>query len=120
MDMLPDYLHDDRPWGGFDQFTHGTPSTVKILSVLPGKRFSLQRHHKRSEFWRVIEGSGTVTIGEENHEVTVGNEVEIFVGTLHRLAGGPNGIKVLEISLGEFDENDIERVEDDFGRAGAP
>lgn len=116
MDFFLNYLHEERPWGTFDRFTLNEPSSVKILSVLPGKRFSLQRHGKRSEYWRVIEGSGVAHIGDAEREVTVGDTIEIPVGTLHRLTGGPTGIRVLEISVGEFDENDIERVEDDFGR----
>lgn len=115
--MLNNRAHDDRPWGAFDQFTHNELSTVKILTVDSGKRFSLQKHARRSEWWRVIEGSGTAQIDSLTREVTVGDEIEIPVGTLHRLTGGPAGIKVLEISLGEFDEHDIERVEDDFGRS---
>ncbi|MDB5264528.1 MAG: mannose-6-phosphate isomerase, type 2 [Parcubacteria group bacterium] len=114
--MNLDTYHEDRPWGGFDQFIHNEPCTVKILTVHPEKRFSLQKHSRRSEFWQVIEGSGTVHIGDVEKEVSVGDRIEIPVDTLHRLTGGPAGIKVLEIARGEFDENDIERVEDDFGR----
>jgi mannose-1-phosphate guanylyltransferase len=118
MSILPHRYHEDRPWGSFDQFTLNEPSTVKIVRVAAGKRLSLQRHAKRSEFWRVIEGAGTATIGSEERPVAMGDELEIPVGTLHRLQGGPEGVAVLEISTGEFDESDIERVEDDFGRAG--
>lgn len=114
---LFDYYKEERPWGSFEQFTKQEASTVKILHVAAGKRFSLQRHKEREEFWRVIEGSGTLVVGDETREVSVGDEALIVKGALHRLTGGPNGIKVLEISFGTFDENDIERVEDDFGRA---
>jgi mannose-6-phosphate isomerase-like protein (cupin superfamily) len=110
--------HDDRPWGSFDRFTLNEQSTVKIVRVAAGKRLSLQKHAHRAEFWRVIEGGGEATVGDETKEVKAGDEVEIPQGALHRLAGGPSGITVLEIALGTFDENDIERVEDDFGRAG--
>ena len=114
--MLPRRYKEERPWGSFDQFTLNEPSTVKILHVLPHKRFSLQRHSARSEFWRVIAGSGVATVGEEERTVNVGDEIEIVVGQLHSLAGGDAGISVLEISIGTYDENDIDRVEDDFGR----
>lgn len=116
MKTLPHFLHDDRPWGGFDQFTHNEPSTVKILHVLEGKRLSLQKHSRREEFWHVIEGNGSVQLHEETRKLTVGDEIFIPTGTLHRLTGGTSGIKVLEIAFGEFDESDIERVDDDFGR----
>jgi mannose-6-phosphate isomerase-like protein (cupin superfamily) len=118
MSLLSHRDHGDRPWGSFDRFTLNEPSTVKIVRVSAGKRLSLQKHAHRAEFWRVIEGSGEATVGDEVKEVKAGDEVEIPLGALHRLAGGPDGIAVLEIALGTFDESDIERVEDDFGRAG--
>lgn len=117
MSLLPHRYHEDRPWGSFDQFTKNEPSTVKIVRVAANARLSLQRHEKRSEFWRVIEGSGIARSGDTEREVTVGDEIEIPAGALHRLSGGAEGIAVLEIAFGEFDEEDIERVEDDFGRA---
>jgi len=119
MNPLPNYLRDERPWGSFERFTDNEQTTVKLLHVAAGKRFSLQRHAKRSEFWRVVEGSGTVTLDEGAREVTVGDQVFIPVGGIHRLEGGEKGIVVLEIAFGEFDENDIERLEDDFGRTEA-
>ncbi len=114
--MLPHRDHEERPWGSFDRFTHNEASTVKILRLTPGLRFSKQRHHERAEFWHVIKGSGTVEINDVAREVYVGDEAEIPVGATHRLTAGPEGIEVLEIALGTFDENDNERLEDDFGR----
>jgi mannose-6-phosphate isomerase-like protein (cupin superfamily) len=117
MSLLSHYENEARPWGTPERFTANEPTTVKILHVLPGKRFSLQKHTKRSEFWRVIEGSGIVTVGTEERPVRVGDEIEISAGTLHRAAAGAAGLAILEISFGEYDEQDIERIEDDFGRA---
>lgn len=114
--MLQHYFHEDRPWGSFDQFTHNEPTTVKIVRVNPEVRLSLQRHHMRAEFWRVIEGSGVAQVDDQETGVVVGDVIEIPKGSLHRLTGGTDGISVLEIALGTFDENDIERLEDDFGR----
>jgi mannose-6-phosphate isomerase-like protein (cupin superfamily) len=89
---------------------------VKIIKVFPNESLSLQSHSKRSEFWHVIGGSGTVEIGEVKTETTVGDEHEIAIGEKHRLGAGPNGIQVLEISVGEFDEEDIVHYEDKYGR----
>ena len=116
MDLLSHHFTEERPWGSFENFTLNENTTVKILRVTAGKRFSLQKHSKRSEYWKVIEGSGTAQSGDEIREVKVGDEINIEAGMLHRLAGGERGIAVLEISFGEFDEHDIERIEDDFGR----
>ncbi len=120
MKTLLHFLHDERPWGSFDQFTNNEPSTVKILNVLPEKRLSLQKHAHREEYWRVLEGNGTVEIDQDTRELVPGDEVFIPIGTLHRLTGSPTGIRVLEIAFGNFDENDIERVSDDFGRITTP
>jgi mannose-6-phosphate isomerase len=116
MSLLANHHEENRPWGSFEQFTLNESSTVKILRVDAGKEFSLQKHEHRSEYWKVIEGNGTAIIGNETFEVNVGQVMEIPQGTLHRLKGGEHGIAVLEIALGDFDENDIERLEDDFGR----
>ncbi len=115
-DSLPTYYKEERPWGSFERFVENEKTTVKFLHLAPGKRFSLQRHAKRGEYWRVIAGSGTVTIGDETRVFALGDEARIPQGVLHRLEGGPDGLTVLEIMTGEYDENDIERIEDDFGR----
>jgi|SRR5665213_3268220 len=116
MSLLTQREHEERPWGSFDRFTRGEASTVKIITVAAGKRLSLQYHQKRSEFWRVLAGSGTATIGSEEKPAAIGDEFEIAAGAQHRLAAGPEGLTVLEIAFGDFDEGDIVRVEDDFGR----
>lgn len=117
MALLTNRDFEDRPWGSFLRFTKGEPSTVKMLYVKPGARLSLQKHARRSEFWHVLTGNGTVTIGDTEYEAKAGKEFEIPVETPHRLAGGDQGVWILEIALGEFDESDIVRLEDDFGRA---
>jgi mannose-6-phosphate isomerase len=120
MSVLSNRFHEDRPWGSFDRFTQNEPSEVKFLNVDAGKRFSLQTHAKRSEFWKTIKGSGMAEVDGVEHQMNMGDEVEIPVGATHRLTGGPEGITVLEIALGDFDENDIVRLEDDFGRVTDP
>jgi len=106
----------ERPWGNFRQFTHNELSTVKILTVKPNEILSLQSHQKRTEFWHVISGSGIVEIGETKKETKMGDEYEILSGEKHRLGAGSEGISVLEIATGEFDEEDIVHYEDKYGR----
>ena len=116
--MLPDLniYQEERPWGNFRQFTHNILSTVKIITVKPGEMLSLQSHKKRSEFWRVIRGSGFMEIGGTKHDVLEGDEYSAPAETKHRFGAGPSGLEVLEISLGDFDENDIVRYDDKYGR----
>ncbi|MBY0376632.1 phosphomannose isomerase type II C-terminal cupin domain [Patescibacteria group bacterium] len=109
-------IEEERPWGNFRQFTHNSSSTVKIITVKPLEKLSLQSHTKRTEFWRVIKGSGVIEIDEKKMSVIEGDEKTIPLGSKHRIEASENGISVLEISTGEFDENDITRYEDKYGR----
>ncbi len=105
-----------RPWGFFTQFLTNAPSTVKIITVLPDQSLSLQYHAHRQEFWHVISGSGTVTIGTRKRAATAGTEFTVAPKQPHRITAGENGLVVLEIATGDFDENDIVRLEDKYGR----
>jgi mannose-6-phosphate isomerase-like protein (cupin superfamily) len=107
----------ERPWGAFRQFTHDSPSTVKIHKIKPNGKTSLQSHSLRSEFWHIIDGSGIVQIEDKKIEVKEGDEFETKAGMKHRWIGGKEGMMILEITSGKFDENDITRYEDEYGRA---
>jgi len=107
---------EERPWGKFDQFCHNEKTTVKIITVKPNSRLSLQYHHKRDEFWRVVSGSGKIIIGEETIDVKKGDEHSIPKETKHRMMTTNDTLEIMEISFGEFDENDIVRLEDDYNR----
>lgn len=107
---------DKRPWGNFIQFTHNEPCSVKILTINKGQSISLQYHHKRDEFWRVLSGDPIITVGDKTTHAKAGDEFFILQGAKHRLAGGNTDAQVLEISFGDFDENDIVRLEDTYGR----
>lgn len=107
---------EQRPWGWFEQFNQNSPCSVKLIYVKPKSRLSLQYHNLRREFWKVIAGPVTVEIGGKKFTGKEGDEFEIPVKTNHRLAALEKDALVLEISYGRFDEDDIVRVEDDFGR----
>lgn len=106
---------EKRPWGGFTQFTHNELSTVKILKVTAGEAFSLQRHSNREEFWLVINGKAKVTIGDSTKEAKAGDHFFVPVETLHQVEGITD-VEILEIALGNFDEDDIVRIKDKYGR----
>ena len=116
MEGLPNYLREERPWGSFERFTLNEPTTVKIVRVKGGEAISLQTHAHRDEFWRIIAGSGVVTIDGTEHPAEPGNEFLTRRGSTHRVAAGEEGLTFLEIALGEFDEADIKRIEDKYGR----
>ena len=116
MDNTIDIYEEERPWGRFRKFTDNQKSTVKIIYVNPNEELSLQSHKKRKEFWRIIAGAGIVEIGENRYQAKEDDEFKIDVGKRHSLSAGPRGIKVLEISFGDFDEEDIMRYRDKYGR----
>ncbi len=116
MDILSQYQKEVRPWGYFERFTKNENTTVKILSLNPHQEFSLQKHKERTEFWRIIDGDGLVVVGGKESGARSGNEFFVEAGMLHRAKAGAEGMRILEISYGEFDENDIERVKDNYGR----
>ncbi|MDP2629717.1 MAG: phosphomannose isomerase type II C-terminal cupin domain [Candidatus Harrisonbacteria bacterium] len=114
MDFAP--FTEERPWGGFRQLSQNSPSTVKILTIRSGEAFSLQYHERRSEFWLVLSGHPRITLGEEIIDANPGDEFSIEAKTKHRIEGVSDEVKVLEISFGEFDEKDIVRLDDKYGR----
>lgn len=110
-------LNIQRPWGEFDQFTENEETTVKLHNVKPGSAWSLQYHNNRSEFWRVVSGHPTIAIGTKRIEANPGDEFMVEKKELHRLETGEEGAVILEICFGAFDEEDIIRVKDKYGRA---
>ena len=117
MKGLTHYEKKERPWGNFERFTLNEKTTVKIITVNEGEAISLQTHTHRQEFWRVIAGSGIVHIAGKDNEAETGDMFFTPAHTEHRITGGPGGLKCLEIAFGDFDENDIKRLEDRYGRA---
>lgn len=110
-----------RPWGGFENLKTGKNWHIKTIDVLKGKRLSLQSHKSRDELWIALEGNGIAEV--ENletkkiikHILSPLTKVFIPKTAKHRLSG-VSKLKIVEISFGRFDENDIRRYEDDFGR----
>ncbi len=116
----PETLHVDKPWGSFDQYALNAPCTVKILTCNPGQRLSLQRHRHRDELWVALDEGAVVDLDGAELRPAAGQEVWLPKGCTHRLscdAGTARPVRILEVSLGTFDEGDIERLQDAYGRA---
>ena len=106
-----------RPWGWYEVLAVGEGYQVKRLHLDPNRRFSLQRHHQRSEQWLVLAGEGVVQLGEASLRVQPGQGLEVPVGCIHRASAGPQGLEIVEVQRGSvLSEEDIERLEDDYGR----
>ena len=108
---------ETRPWGKFEQFTLNEPCTVKLVYLDGDKRLSLQYHNNRSEFWKVIKGPVRVLLGSDTKILETGESITIPRKAIHRLIGAGAEALVLEISMGDFDEADIVRLEDDYRRS---
>jgi len=105
-----------KDWGSFKVFSKNETTTVKILEIKQDARISLQRHNKRSEQWICLEGEFEVVCGVDTVTLKKGDNIVIGQGIVHRAKGMDRYNRLLEISYGEFDEEDIERIEDDYGR----
>jgi mannose-6-phosphate isomerase-like protein (cupin superfamily) len=116
-DVEPQF--EERPWGSFTILDGGQDYKVKRLEVLPGRRLSYQRHKHRSEHWFVIRGTAKVTLNGEEILLGAGSAIDVPVGTAHRVMN-PDGevpLVFIETQTGDyFGEDDIERLDDDFGR----
>jgi mannose-6-phosphate isomerase len=108
-----------RPWGRYDVLSTSDLHQVKNIFVLPGKRLSYQRHEKRAEHWLIISGIARVTLDGKTLELAAGDSVDIEIGVAHRIENvGTTELVFTEIQTGTyFGEDDIERLEDDFGRS---
>jgi mannose-6-phosphate isomerase-like protein (cupin superfamily) len=113
---MPATVH--RPWGHFEVLADQSALKLKRIVVQPGGRLSLQRHRLRHEHWFVVEGLAEVEIDTTLCSLGPGQSVNIPVGAWHRLANvGKQALVLIEIQTGQsFDENDIERAADDYGR----
>ncbi len=114
--------HDERPWGSYTVLDEAPDYKVKTLLVFPGKRLSYQRHERRGEHWYVVRGTGKVTLDGVEHPVGPGSAIDVAIGAAHRIENtGVEDLIFIEVQRGEsFDEDDVVRLEDDFGRASPP
>lgn len=112
-------LREERPWGYFSVLMEDGQHKLKRIVVYPGKRLSLQRHRHRDEHWTIVSGEARMTVDGREFTLLRGQSVDIPRGAFHRVLNPGNAdLVIVEIQTGEsFDENDIERAEDDFGRA---
>ena len=108
-----------RPWGAFQNLYEAAGFLVKLIEVAPGHRLSLQRHFKREEFWIVVAGEGVFELDGEEKTIGVGAMVRVGIKQTHRVANrGASPLLILELQKGECEEDDIERLADDYRRAG--
>ncbi len=110
---------DSRPWGDWAVLDAGPGFCVKRIRVIPGGILSLQRHRHRAEVWTVIAGLARVTRNDEVFDLLPGQVAQIGLGDIHRVANpGDEDMAFIEVQTGhELREDDIERLEDSYGRS---
>jgi mannose-6-phosphate isomerase len=109
---------DQRPWGTFTVIDEGDGFKVKRIEVFPGKRLSYQKHSQRAEHWVVVQGTAKVTLDGREIVVEAGQAIDIAIGSAHRIENpGEQTLLFIEVQRGDYlGEDDIVRLQDDFGR----
>jgi len=122
----PRFAKEFFPEEDFEKLKLSEKLSPKILLVAPGKRLSWQYHHRRAEIWRCIDGEVAVSTSLTDEEgpqqiLQVGDKIKLQQGQRHRLIGLDGWGVIAEIwqhtdAANPSDEEDIVRVQDDFGR----
>lgn len=106
-----------RPWGSFENLLDEKGYKVKKIVVNPNQRLSLQLHRHRSEYWHILSGEGVMQVGDYTWTVAAGSHIEIEKLEVHRITNeGDTPLVILELQSGDCQEDDIIRIEDDYGR----
>ncbi|MCC5778236.1 mannose-1-phosphate guanylyltransferase/mannose-6-phosphate isomerase [Nitratireductor sp. B36] len=107
-----------RPWGDYDSIDFGNRYQVKRITVKPGAKLSVQKHHHRAEHWVVVRGTARVLKGDETIMLTENQSTYIPLGEIHALENpGKIPLELIEVQSGSYlGEDDIIRLEDRYGR----
>jgi mannose-6-phosphate isomerase-like protein (cupin superfamily) len=113
-----DRREEHRPWGFYEVLSDRPDHKVKRVTVYPHQRLSLQKHRHRAEHWFVVAGRAVATLDGADRILGPGGSVDIEAGFTHRIMNaGSDDLVFVEVQTGNsFEEDDIERLEDDYGR----
>ena len=112
-------VKDTRPWGTWMVLDEGDGFKVKRITVDPMQRLSYQTHEHRAEHWAVVSGKATCVVDGQTIIIGPGESIDIAIGQAHRITNMDEEVLVLiEVQMGAYTgEDDIIRLEDDYGRA---
>ncbi len=105
-----------KPWGDFINIWREKGFNIKIINVKPSSRLSLQSHKKRDEVWFILKGTLYCQIENKVSKMKKCVGYLIPKNRKHRLIAKKESGEIIEISFGKFDERDIFRYKDDYGR----
>ena len=111
---------DRRPWGSYTVLEEAPTFKVNRIEVLPGKRLSYQKHSQRAEHWFVVQGTAKVILDDNEITLHTGESIDIPIGAAHRVENpGNEDLIFIEVQRGNYlGEDDIVRLQDDYGRTG--
>ena len=112
----PPMDHVVRPWGEFWQYANNQDCTVSLMTVKPGQRLSLQSHTGRAELWVALDEGAKVEVEDQVYYPGAGETVWIPANARHRLSSTGPQVRVLEVAFGNWQQEDIQRYEDDYAR----
>ena len=109
---------EKRPWGDYHIIAKNHGYQIKEIKVSEGSKLSLQKHKNRSEFWQIVKGKGKITIEDNEYFLNEKEHIYIPKNTVHRIENiTQEELIFIEIQLGKnLKEEDIIRIEDDYGR----
>jgi len=111
----------EKPWGKVTTYALNQPSSVRVITIEPGQETSEHYHQLRDEMWIVLDAGLKVQIGNRVVEAKPGDEFVVSSEEPHRIAnGGERRGRVLEIAHGYTTEDDVFRLQDDYGRPSEP
>ena len=110
----------ERPWGSWQVLDEGDGFKVKRIVVKPGCRLSYQYHEHRAEHWAIVAGKATCMIDGTTAVLGPGDSIDVGVGQRHRIGNDQDDeLVIIEVQMGRYTgEDDIVRLEDDYGRSG--
>lgn len=111
------HMREERPWGYYEILQESDRSKTKLIYIDSNQKLSYQRHQKRHEHWFIISGHPLVTINDQSKIMSPGHSIDIKAGDLHRIESQGKAVQFIEVQTGTyFGEDDIERIEDEYGR----
>jgi mannose-1-phosphate guanylyltransferase/mannose-6-phosphate isomerase len=105
-----------RPWGEYKVLGEN-PVCVKLITVKANSRLSLQTHKMRDEVWLALQPGLYAHVDGDVLPMNVMQRILVKRGVEHRIENPTKKpIQLIELMYGEYDEDDIIRLEDDYGR----
>ena len=105
-----------KPWGGYEVLLDSETYKVKRIIVDPYQQFSLQYHNKRVEHWVIVKDGGKIIVDNSEHIAFLRSSWYIKEKSIHRATAASDGLVFIETQIGKCDEDDIVRIQDDYGR----